>query len=169
MSAFASRCVLTRLAAAAALALTLGLKFNGSFAAPADADSPALESLAERLAGAGYTAQVEIARRQVSATGPEGCQMAVRLLDPHGTNDRDYRVRLGSIGPIRYAWRGTWRDQAPRAVPLLDYFAGRELARQGLPGSRDPVWMVARSPRCAPLDAAIMDLEVQLVLPGPVS
>jgi hypothetical protein len=83
-----------------------------------------------------------------------GCRLAVGDYTPYGTFADRFDQLAAPIGPLRFVYRGAVHAQAPKLVPLLDYYRFRELRRVGLPARRHPIAAVAASPACAdvPID-----------------
>jgi hypothetical protein len=92
-----------------------------------------------------------------------GCRLVIGDYTPYGTFADRFDQLAGPIGPLRFVYRGAFHTQAPKVVPLLDFYRVRELRRVGLPALRHPIAAVAASPGCdlAPFDwsrvAAIAD------------
>ncbi len=76
------------------------------------------------------------------------CSAQLRLMDSHATADTFYRSTLREFPHIRYAWRGSWYDSRPWLGPLLEFYAVREVARQGIVISRKPLWIAGLGPDC---------------------
>lgn len=110
--------------------------------------SAAIPGLKARLAGQGYAAtqpRVELPR---VVAAKAGCAATIRLIDAHGTYRDTELLKVPRGWTPRYAWRGAWYASLPRAAPLFDYYAARELARLGRPYQRSAVAMAYARPGC---------------------
>ncbi len=156
-----------RIAGALLIVFSLVVKLRGDYAVPFDDSGMALRTLASRMAADGYTVNLEIGQRNrvTALRGP--CRMVLRLLDPHGTTHANTARTLAKEGRVGYIWRGEWRDDLPRFGPLMNYYFKRELTRQGISASRQPVWIAALGKGCEPLpDARFADIAVTLLRAG---
>lgn len=140
-----------RLLGATMLVLTLGIKLNGSYGVPFERWVEAYAAVGNDLERQGFAARFMYGDhiRLIARRGE--CTLEVRMLDPHGTKLAWQSAAMRQSGHIHYAWRGSWSDRVPRAMPLVEYYAVRELARQGLPAARHAVWLVAAAPGCSSL------------------
>lgn len=140
-----------RLLGAALLALTLGIKLNGSYGVPFERWVEAYAAVESDLKRQGFDARF-IYGDHIKLVARRGdCGLEVRMLDPHATKLAWQSAAMQDTGELHYAWRGGWSDGVPRAMPLVEYYAQRELARQGLPASRHAVWLVAAGKGCPSL------------------
>ena len=91
------------------------------------------------------------------------CRLLVGDYNPYGTFADRFDQLARPVGPLRFAYRGALHAQAPKVVPLLDFYMSRELRRVGFHARRHPIVAVAASPGCdlAPFDwgrlAALVD------------
>lgn len=140
-----------RLLGAGLLLLTLGIKLNGSYGVPFERWVEAYAAVGSDLKRQGFETKFLYGDhiRLIARRGD--CSLEVRMLDPHATKLTWQSAAMKSTGPVHYAWRGSWSEGLPRAMPLVEYYAVRELARQGLPASRHAVWLIAVGSGCKSL------------------
>jgi hypothetical protein len=135
---------------------------------PTDDVAGALRRLGANFARAGYATTVEVTPRPRVIARRGTCTVAFKLLDAHATNQASMAQLLAPYGRVAYARNGSWQARLPRVGPLLEYYAKRELARQGVATARNPVWMAAIGSGCAvPPDTRLSDVPVRLVPGGP--
>lgn len=159
--------MMPRLLGAALLVLTLGIKLNGSYGVPFERWVEAYGAVARDLERQGFATNFIYGQHIRLIAGRGKCTLEVRMLDPHATKLAWQSGAMQGTGHLRYAWRGHWNDRVPRAMPLVEYYAVRELARQGLPAARHAVWLVAAAPACSSLpDPGFSDKPVALEREG---
>lgn len=78
----------------------------------------------------------------------EGCRAMIGEYSPYGTFAETLALRAAPVGPLRFAWRGRIHDEAPKLVPLTEYYLRRELVRIGIQAPRAPIAALALSPGC---------------------
>jgi hypothetical protein len=137
------------LAFAALLLVSLGAK--------AALTAPAAEPDSRRFAGEavamlrarGFATRFEWHTLGVMVEGRRGgCRLLVGDYTPYGTFAVRFDQLARSVGALRFVYRGAFHAQAPKLMPLLDFYRVRELRRVGLPARRHPIAAVAASPGC---------------------
>jgi hypothetical protein len=143
------------LAAAAVLAVSLGLKLAVQNAVVEEDSQGAVTGLATALSEVGYSVSVPRTDLPIVRAEQPGCTLTARVLDPHATYHDTELHKLQPGWRIAYVWRGKARSILPRIGPLGEYYVAREMARLGLTASRAPVVMLSLSPGCdgLPVDA----------------
>lgn len=136
------------------LFVSLGLKWHGSRLLPTEDYGFAIAYSKADLIRQGYDVQIERLGLGKLLARRGDCIIVLRPLDPHATAQSFYRRKLSETGSIKYAWRGAWREDLPRIMPLIQYYGQRELARQSLSASRNPVWMAGIGQGCRDLPEA---------------
>lgn len=128
-----------------------------SLGAKAVLTAPAAEPDSRRFAGEaaamlrarGFATHFEKRTFGVLVEGRRGdCRLAVGDYTPYGTFADRFDQLARPIGPLRFVYRGASHAQAPKLVPLLDFYMSRELRRVGLATLRHPIAAVAASPGC---------------------
>ena len=117
-------------------------------------------ALASVLARQGFVAAVDTARPFVLARRG-ACRVKARIYDPYGTDRQFILRRDGSVGPVRFAYRGRWTDEAPKIRPLLQFYVQRELARVGIATPRPAIVSMASARGCPTLAPSLFDLPVR--------
>ena len=140
-----------RIALGAALLLSLCVKAAWAREAP-PIDSSAFDAQAERLLrSSGFEVRLERQRFGTVVHGRSGaCVVLVADYPPHGTLRQVLGIAARGVAPLRYAWRGGVSEDAPKLLPLLDFYVWREASRLGLRPPRHPITAVAMSPGCPP-------------------
>ena len=77
-----------------------------------------------------------------------GCRIMVGDYTPYGTFADVFARHAAPIGPLRFAWRGTVHEEAPKLVPLGTFYLRREALRIGIAAPRSPIAAFAASPGC---------------------
>lgn len=72
-----------------------------------------------------------------------GCRLLVVDYNPYGTFAATIAERARPVGPLRFVYRGELYAQAPKLVPLLDFYVYRELRRVGIGARRHPIAAIA--------------------------
>lgn len=133
-------------ALALALIVSLGVKTVAYLHPEPVEDATILPRLAARLRAEGYAARIE---KGLFVTARRGdCALKVRDYPPLGSLERVYSALGAGIGPTRYAYRGKWYPSPPTRVPLILYYAQRELARISVPIERPAIVAVSASAAC---------------------
>jgi hypothetical protein len=138
-----------RLALAALLLLTLGLKLVWTRDAPAPDGALLVEQAEAVLRREGF-ATARMARPfGTVVTGNRGaCRLMVGEYPPDGTLAEPLAVAARSIGPLAYIWAGETYAQPPKLRPLTDFYVRRELGRLGISIRRWPILAVATGAGC---------------------
>ena len=109
------------------------------------------------LESSGFAASSERRPLGMAVYGTRGnCRLMVREYDAHGTFAQSHAQVARRVGPLRFVYRGTISDHAPKLMPLTEYFVARELRRIGLPVPRAPILAVSATDGCS-LDAVRWD------------
>jgi hypothetical protein len=129
------------------LVLSLGLKLGASRGEPLpDGQLFASQVFLERE---GYSTAAELRPLGMMVTAQrDGCRLAIRNYPPHGTLAQTYAHLARPVGPLHFVYRGRVSDRAPKLVPLIEYFIGRELRRLGIAAPRAPILAVAATRGC---------------------
>lgn len=136
-----------RLAVAAMLAATLGLKALW-VRAPADGDAALFDQeAAAMLRAGGFTGIASDGHFLDARSGSCRLILADYILD--GTFSEALAVAAQPVGPIRYVARGRISDRLFRPTALFAFYVERELRRTGFAPERHPIVAVAASPTCA--------------------
>ena len=138
-----------RIALATALLLSLCVKAAWAREAPS-IDSAVFTARAETvLSESGFEVRRDRHRFGTVVRGRLGaCTVLVADYPPHGTLRQVIAIAARDVAPLRYAWRGGVSDDAPKLLPLLDFYVWREAGRLGLSPARHPIAAVAMSPDC---------------------
>lgn len=138
-----------KLALAAALVPTLGLKLLATREAPAPDASLFVEQVEAVLRRAGLaTARVTRPFGTVVLGSRGTCRMMVGDYPPDGTLAEPLAAEARGVGPLSYVWAGDTYAQAPKLRPLIEYYVRRELVRLGSRIRRWPILAVARGGDC---------------------
>jgi hypothetical protein len=73
----------------------------------------------------------------------EGCRMLLGDYAPSGLFAVTFAERALPVGPLRFVYRGRIYTQAPKLVPVTDFYLYRELRRLGIGAERHPIVAVA--------------------------
>jgi hypothetical protein len=76
------------------------------------------------------------------------CRMQVREYPPEGTIAATIADQARSIGPLRFAYRGSLVERPPKLGPLAEIYMRRLQQRLGLSPPRQPIVAVAAAPGC---------------------
>ncbi|HEX8622759.1 MAG TPA: hypothetical protein VF718_12385 [Allosphingosinicella sp.] len=134
---------------AALLLASLGAKAALTAPAPEPDARRFAREVAAMLREGGYVTRFERRTFGILVEGRLGrCRVAVGDYTPYGTFAERFDQLAAPIGPLRFVYRGGFHARAPKLVPLLDFYAVRELRRVGLPALRHPIAAVAASPGC---------------------
>jgi hypothetical protein len=149
---------------AAALALTLGIKFAvAGQGRPVD-EARLVADLEARFVGQNYRVAVIDRRYQtdivLARRGP--CLTAARNGDQGSVLDDAFRRDMGPVGPVRYLYGGAVSDAAPRFWPQFWLTLQLALGRLGVASSREPLLAIAARPGCAPPAGMFAGLKVYL-------
>jgi hypothetical protein len=137
--------------------LLFGALLLVSLGAKAAVTAPSAEPDPRRFAGEaaamirarGFAILFEKRTFGILAEGRRGnCRLVVGDYTPYGTFADRFDQLARPIGSLRFVYRGDFHAQAPKLVPLLDFYMFRELRRVGLPALRHPIAAVAASPGC---------------------
>lgn len=91
------------------------------------------------------------------------CHVWLRDATVHGDHLRaSNRQMLGTAGPVRFAYRGEWRDDFPSLWIEMLWRTQRELGRVGIGFPMAPVLAVAASPECRPPAQIFEPTEIKL-------
>jgi len=141
-----------RLILAAVLLLTLGVKLLWTRDAPGPDDALFAAKAEETLRAQGFRTERVVRRFATIVHGARGgCRLMVGDYPPNGMFAEPLEVESRGIGTMRFVWRGEAGAQAPKLLPLLEYYAKRELGRLGFHPPRRPILAVAANPACAGL------------------
>lgn len=139
-----------RLLLGAVLALTLGVKAAWTRDAP-----PIDQALFVVRADALLRANGFATRRLTRPFGTllfgrgNGCDVMIAYYPPYGTFAEILEVYARPVGPLRrYVWRGRITEEAPKLVPLGEFYVEQELRRAGFRPPRHPIVAIAASPGC---------------------
>lgn len=131
------------------LVLSMGLKLGASRSEPMPDERLFASQVSRFLEREGYSTAAELRPLGMMVTARrDGCRLAIRNYPPHGTLAQTYARLAQPIGPLHFAYRGRVSDRAPKLLPLIEYFIGRELRRLGIAAPRAPILAVAASPGC---------------------
>lgn len=131
------------------LVLSLGLKLAASRSEPLPDQRLFASQVSRFLEREGYSTAAELRPLGMMVTARrDGCRLAVRDYPPHGTLAHTYARLARPVGPLHFVYRGKVSDRAPKLLPLIEYFAGRELRRMGIAAPRAPILAVAASRGC---------------------
>ena len=138
-----------KLALALALTMTLGLKAAWT----RDAPKPDARVFADHALGflqrSGFSTRQEKRRFGIISYGRKGdCLLMLAEYRPHRTDAEPLAAHAAPLGSLSYAWRGTLYQQAPKLIPLSEFYLDRELRRTGLQPVRHPIVAVAGSDAC---------------------
>jgi hypothetical protein len=141
------------LALGALLFLSLGAKLLANRAVP-DSDPQLYADRAQALLRAdGFETRLDKRPFGLLVHGARpGCRILIGDYSPYGTFAEVFRKHANEVGPLRFAWRGRLWNEAPKLLPLAEFYLRREMLRIGMPMDRRPVTAVAASPGCAPPD-----------------
>jgi hypothetical protein len=131
------------------LVLSLGLKLGASRSEPLPDEQLFASQISRFLESAGYSTAAELRPLGMKVTAWRGgCRLAIRNYPPHGTLAQTYSRLARPVGPLHFVYRGQVTDRAPKLLPLIEYFIGRELRRLGIAAPRAPILAVAASRGC---------------------
>ena len=131
------------------LVLSLGLKLAASRSEPRPDQQLFASQVFRFLEREGYTTAAELRPLGMMVTARrDGCRLAIRDYPPHGTLAQVYARLARPVGQLRFVYRGRVSDRAPKLLPLIEYFIGRELRRMGIAAPRAPILAVAVSRGC---------------------
>ncbi|MDB5698183.1 MAG: hypothetical protein JWN69_987 [Alphaproteobacteria bacterium] len=131
------------------LVLSLGLKLGASRGEPPPDGQLFASQVSGFLEREGYSAAAELRPLGMMVTAQrDGCRLAIRNYPPHGTLAQTYARLARPVGPLHFVYRGRVTDRAPKLLPLIEYFIGRELRRLGVAAPRAPILAVAASRGC---------------------
>ena len=138
-----------KFALALGLTMTLGLKAAWT----RDAPKPDARLFADRalhfLHDAGFATRQEKRRFGIISYGRKGaCLVMLAEYRPHGINAEPLAAHAAPLGPLRFAWRGTVEEAAPKLIPLSEFYLDRELRRAGFQPIRHPIVAVAGNDNC---------------------
>jgi hypothetical protein len=135
------------------LALSLGGKLLANGPAP-EADQLLFAGRTQALLQAqGYEAVQDRRPFGILVYGEKkGCRAMIADYTPYGTLADAIALRAAPIGPLRFAWRGSAYDEAPKLLPLGQFYLRREAVRIGVAIPRSPIVAMALSPGCAAPD-----------------
>lgn len=141
----------SRASAGFAVALAVSLVVKIGVAANVGAARP--EAFANHatamLRAGGFDAAVQPRKFGLLIYGARGrCRVMLGDYPPHGTFADPIRAAAQPIGTLRFRYRDTVYDRAPKATPLFDFYIVRELRRIGVAAARRPIVAVAASPGC---------------------
>jgi hypothetical protein len=139
-----------KFALALALTMTLGLKAAWTRDAPT-ADARLFADRALRLLHqSGFATRQETRRFGIISYGrKDDCLLMLAEYRPHGISAEPLTAHAAPLGRLRFAWRGSLSDSAPKLLPLGEFYIQRELRRAGLEPVRHPIVAVAGSKSCA--------------------
>jgi hypothetical protein len=131
------------------LVLSLGLKLGASRGEPLPDGQLFASQVSRFLEREGYSTAAELRPLGIMVTAQrDGCRLAIRNYPPHGTLAQTYAHLARPVGPLHFVYRGRVSDRAPKLVPLIEYFIGRELRRLGIAAPRAPILAVAATRGC---------------------
>jgi hypothetical protein len=137
----------------ALLLLSLGLKWNGTTVLSEHSDE-VLAQAKSKLSAEGFSVEARMAGKNKLIVRKGSCVVTIRLVDAHAIALSHYKSKMPASATLRYAWRGHWLDSRPRFWPLIDYYAKREVVRQGFAASRLPVWIAGFADNCTVMPSA---------------
>lgn len=139
----------------AALLVSLGGKLLTNRQSPADDQSLFAARATALLRSSGYATKVEMRKVGILVLGRKaGCRAMIGNYTPYGTFANDFADLAGPVGPLRFAWRGSLYDSAPKLMPLTLFYLRREALRIGFEPRRLPIAAIAVSPGCGVPDPA---------------
>lgn len=131
------------------LVLSLGLKLGASRSEPLPDERLFASQVSRFLEREGYATAAELRPLGMMVTARRGgCRLAIRDYPPHGTLAQVYARLARPVGPLHFIYRGRVTDRAPKLLPLVEYFIGREMRRLGIAAPRAPILAVAASRGC---------------------
>ena len=133
----------------AALLLSLGGKLLANRPS-SEADQDLFAARAEAVVeAAGYRAFRDRRPFGILVYGRKGgCRAMIGDYTPYGTFEDVFVQRAEAVGGLRFAWRGTTYEKAPKLLPLGLFYLRREAVRIGLAVPRNPITALALSPGC---------------------
>lgn len=138
-----------RLALAIALLLTLGVKLLWTRDAPAPDEALFVAKAEETLRAQGFRTERIVRRFGTVVRGDRGaCRLMIGEHPASGAMAEALAVESRGIGALRFIWRGETSAQAPRLLPLFEFYVKRELGRLGFHPARRPILAVAANPAC---------------------
>lgn len=131
--------------------LLLSLAAKAALSAPTPFPDPARfgREAAATLAGQGFATALELRPLGMLVHARRGgCRLLVADYSAYGTFAEVIAERAAAVGTLRFVYRNAFYDQAPKLVPLTDFYWWREQRRLGLAAPRHPVLAVAASAPC---------------------
>jgi hypothetical protein len=149
---------------AAILLLSLAAKLIFSHAAAPPGGEAFGERTSRLLRAEGYATSFDDRPfgRIIHAVRPR-CRLIVAEYPAHGTLAAPLAALAEPLGRLRFAWRGATYDEAPKLLPLVDFYVRRELRRAGFSPQHAPIIAFAGSRDCG---SEAVPWEALAALPG---